>query len=215
MNKFFKTIPLIIFINFTSILILSGQSFTPMKDISLFKTKLQEASKKANTVMSDFVQEKNLSVLSNKIISKGNFRFKKENKVRWEYLQPYKYLIIINGDKIFIQDQNQKKQYDAQSNKIFKEINNFMMGCIQGDILNKEKEYKIEFFENEKFYFVKLIPKSVKMKQIMSEIQIYFDKKDFSVSRLKMIEDGGDYTSIEFSNKTMNADIPDEKFNFK
>ena len=186
----------------------------PMKDIAAFKARLQDASKKTLTVESEFVQEKNLSLLSNKIISKGYFCFKKENKVRWEYIQPYKYLIIINNDKIFIKDQHQKKQYDSQSNKIFKEINNFMLGCIQGSILNKEKEYKIDFFENDKLYYVKLIPKSEKMKQIMSEIQIYFDKKDLSVSKLKMVEDGGDFTNIEFSNKKLNINVSEEKFIF-
>jgi len=190
------------------------QSFMPMKDIAAFKARLQDASKKTLTVESEFVQEKNLSLLSNKIISKGYFCFKKENKVRWEYIQPYKYLIIINNDKIFIKDQHQKKQYDSQSNKIFKEINNFMLGCIQGSILNKEKEYKIDFFENDKLYYVKLIPKSEKMKQIMSEIQIYFDKKDLSVSKLKMVEDGGDFTNIEFSNKKLNINVSEEKFIF-
>ena len=190
------------------------QSFLPMKDIAAFKARLQDAAKKTLTIESEFVQEKNLSLLSNKIISKGYFCFKKENKVRWEYIQPYKYLIIINNDKIFIKDQHQKKQYDSQSNKIFKEINNFMLGCIQGSILNKEKEYKIDFFENDKLYYVKLIPKSEKMKQIMSEIQIYFDKKDLSVSKLKMVEDGGDFTNIEFSNKKLNINVSEEKFIF-
>lgn len=194
---------------------LFAQSFTTMKDISSFKAKLQEASKITKTVESDFVQEKNLSVLSDKIISKGHFCFKKENNVRWEYMQPYKYLIIINNDKIFIKDDEHKKQYDAQSNKMFKQINDFMVGCIQGSILSSDKEYKITFFENDKNYYVKLVPLADKMKQIMSEIQIYFDKKDFSVSKLKMVESGGDYTNIEFSNKKLNIDIPNEKFSFK
>jgi outer membrane lipoprotein-sorting protein len=194
---------------------LFAQTFSPLKDVQGFKAKLQEASKVTKTVESDFVQEKSLSVLSDKIISKGQFCFKKENNVRWEYTLPYKYLIIINNDKIFIKDDEHKKQYDAQSNKMFKQINDFMVGCIQGSILSREKEYKITFFENDKNYYVKLVPLAEKMKQIMNEIQIYFDKKDLSVSKLKMVESGGDYTNIEFSNKKLNIDIPDEKFSFK
>ena len=132
------------------------------------------------------------------------------------YLLVYKYLIIINNDKIFIKDDDDhKKQYDVQSNKMFKEINNFMVGCIQGSILKRDKEFQITFLENEKNYFVKLVPLTEKMKQLMREIQIYFDKKDFAVSQLRMVESDGDYTNIEFSNKKLNVDISKEKFNFK
>ena len=53
------------------------------------------------------------------------------------------------------------------------------------------------------------------MKEMISEIQIYFDKKDYSMSKLKLIEPGGDYTNIEFTNKKFNTTIPDEKFSFK
>ena len=57
-------------------------------------------SKNTLSIESDFVQEKNLQVLSEKIISKGHFTFKKENRLRWEYTSPSKYLIVINNQKI-------------------------------------------------------------------------------------------------------------------
>ena len=41
-------------------------------------------------------------MLSEKIISKGKFWFKKDNLVRLEYVQPYQYLMIINKNNIFI-----------------------------------------------------------------------------------------------------------------
>src|SRR4249920_3051842 len=66
-----------------------------------FETKFAAASQKITTIKSDFVQEKELSMLSEKIISKGKFWFKKENAVRMEYTEPFQYLMIINGTKIY------------------------------------------------------------------------------------------------------------------
>ncbi len=207
--KNFITLSVLTFYCFSSF---SQSSFKAIEDISLFKSNLAEMSRKTNTIKSDFIQEKNLSFLSEKIISKGLFYFKKENKIRWQYTEPFDYLIIINDDKIFIKDEDKESKYDMGSNKIFNEINIIITGCVQGEILNNDKDYKIEYYENDNFYYVKLTPYSEKMKEFLSNIDIYFDKKDFSVSILEMMEFSGDYTKIEFINKKLNEEIQDEKF---
>jgi len=190
------------------------ESFKPMDDIEAFKSKLAAMSASTNTIVSDFVQEKNLSVLSEKIISKGRFCFKKQNNIRWEYTEPYKYLIIIANNQLYTRDDKSRKQYDLQSNKMFQEMNRFISGCIQGDILNNDKDYAITYYENSKQYFVRLTPLAEKMKQMLNEVQIFFDKTDLTVAGMKMVESGEDYTRIDFMNKKLNTEIPLEKFSF-
>jgi outer membrane lipoprotein-sorting protein len=203
-----------------SFLLVSGilqaqDSFKPMADIEGFKVRLENMSKSTQSIACDFVQEKNLVILSEKIISKGVFFFKKENNIRWEYTQPYRYLIIISNGQLLTRDDKNQKLYDIESNKMFQEMNRFISGCIQGDILKNDKDYVTEYFENSRHYFVKLIPRSEKMKQMLNEVQIWFDKYDLTVSGLKMVESGEDYTKIDFINKKLNTDISLEKFSFK
>ncbi len=188
---------------------------TPMKDVAGFRQKLTTVTAGINTIESDFTQEKKLSILSNTLVSKGHFCFRRENNIRWEYLQPYKYLIIISQDKIYIKEEKDQKQYDIQSNKMFQEMNRFISGCIQGDILKNEKDYKIGYFEDSRYFFVTLVPVAEKMRQMLNEIQIWFDRTDLTVARIRMMESGGDYTKIDFVNKKLNTDIPVEKFSFK
>lgn len=188
---------------------------TPMKDVSGFKQKLTTVTAGINTIESDFTQEKKLSILSNTLVSKGHFCFRRENNIRWEYLLPYKYLIIISQDKIYIKEEKDQKQYDIQSNKMFQEMNRFISGCIQGDILKNDKDYKIGYFEDGRYFFVTLVPVAEKMRQMLNEIQIWFDRTDLTVARIRMMESGGDYTKIDFVNKKLNTDIPVEKFSFK
>ncbi|MCX6330661.1 MAG: outer membrane lipoprotein carrier protein LolA [Bacteroidia bacterium] len=214
MNRSAKYIITLLFI-FSSCYITAQEAYKPMADIEAFKSKLTAMSESTNSITSNFVQEKNLVVLSEKIISKGKFYFKKENNIRWEYLEPYKYLIIIANDKLYTRDDKNQKQYDIQSNKMFQEMNRFISGCIQGDILKNDKDYATEYFESSKLYYVKLVPRAEKMKQMLNEVQIYFDKNDLTVSRLKMVESGEDYTKIDFFNKKLNVEIPFEKFIFK
>ena len=94
-------------------------------------------------------------------------------------------------------------------------MNKFISGCIQGDILKNDKEYNVAYFEDEKSFFVKLIPNAEKMRQMLNEVHIWFDRNDCTVSRIMMLESGGDYTKIDFTNKKLNTDLPIEKFSFK
>jgi outer membrane lipoprotein-sorting protein len=193
---------------------LTAQSaFEPMKNIESFKEKLAQMSDTTKTISCDFVQEKYLVVLSQKIISKGHFWYKRENNIRWEYTTPYKYLIIINNNHLLTGDDKNQNKYDLNANKMLQAVNEFIGGCIKGDILKNKDEYAVEFSENNSLYMVKLTPKSEKVKQMLREVHIWFDRKDLTVAKLKMIESGDDYTKIEFINKRLNIDIPVEKFN--
>jgi outer membrane lipoprotein-sorting protein len=214
MNRYLINVICFIIINCGSVCN-AQEVFEPLKDIESFKAKLAKMSESTSSISCDFVQEKYLVVLSQKIVSKGQFYFKKESNIRWEYTSPYKYLIIISNNQLFTGDDKSQNHYDLKSNKMLQEMNGFISGCVQGDILKNDKDYAIEYFENSKFYYVKLIPRSEKMRQMLSEVQILFDRNDLTVSGLKMVESGDDYTKISFANKKLNTDIPLEKFSFK
>ena len=191
-----------------------SQTFRLVKDTLVLKLKVENMSKALNSIDADFVQEKNLSVLSEKIISKGHLMFKKENLLRWEYFTPSKYLIVINKEKVFIKDEKKTSKYDMNSNKVFKEINDIMISCVQGTIF-KSSKFKTSYFENEKYYKLEMTPKTKNMKDSFKKINLYFDKTITSVSKIEMIETSEDFTLIEFLNKKLNAPISEYSFIIK
>ncbi len=191
-----------------------SQSFKQVKDTTLLKQKIESMSKNTNSIESDFSQEKNLSMLSEKIVSKGHFVFKKDNLLRWEYNSPTKYLIVINKDKILIKDEKKTTKYDMNSNKVFKEINDIMLSCVQGTIF-KSNKFKTAYFENEKYYKLELKPLVKNMKDTFKTINLMFDKTVSSVVKIEMIEASEDVTTIDFLNKKLNAAIPQELFIIK
>jgi outer membrane lipoprotein-sorting protein len=191
-----------------------SQTFKLVKDTLVLKLKVENMSKALNSIDADFVQEKNLSVLSEKIISKGHLMFKKENLLRWEYFTPSKYLIVINREKVFIKDEKKTSKYDMNSNKVFKEINDIMISCVQGTIF-KSSKFKTSYFENEKYYKLEMTPNTKNMKDTFKKINLYFDKTITSVSKIEMIETSEDFTLIEFLNKKLNAPISENSFIIK
>ena len=185
--------------------------YVAVTNIAEFRKKMSEAAAKTNSVKSDFTQEKNLNVLDEKIVSKGIFRFKKQKKVRMEYITPFKYLFIINGEKVTIKDSQKSSSFSARSNKLFTVINNIIIDCIQGTALDN-KDFTSTVFENDKNYLIVLKPVKKELKEYFNDISVSLDKKDLSVSKIDMVEPSGDNTVILFQNKEINATIPDAEF---
>lgn len=183
----------------------------PLTDVEGFRSKLQKASETTNTIQSDFHQEKHLDIISEVVLSNGTFVFKKENNLRWQYTDPFDYIIVINGKEMLIKDENKVSKYDMESNKIFSQINQMMIGTVNGDILNN-KDFKFEYFENSEEYFVKMTPQKIEMTEFLAGINIFLSKKDLSVNRILMNESSSDYTEIQFLNKRINAPVKDDLF---
>ena len=211
MRKLFLIVPAL-FIGIS----LSAQyaGYSPVADAAKFKVDFSEATKKILSIKSDFVQEKNLSMLSEKITSKGKFWFKKENQVRMQYSQPYQYLMILNKDKVFIRDGQKENKISTRTNKLFQQINKIMIDCMQGTALNNP-DFKTKVFENKMNSLIELTPVTKGLKELFRSINVVVDRKDFSVSSIEMLELSDDNTLFRFNNKELNAAIPDSLFTIK
>ncbi|MBS1598024.1 MAG: outer membrane lipoprotein carrier protein LolA [Bacteroidetes bacterium] len=185
--------------------------YTLLANSTTFKDQFSAASQKINTIQSDFTQEKNLSMLSEKILSKGKFWFRKESLVRMEYNQPFKYLMILNNGKVYIKDAQKENTVAASSNKLFRQINNIMIDCMKGSALSNP-DFVSRIFEGAQSYLVELTPTSKNLKDFFQHINIVVDKKDFTATNIEMYEPGGDNTIIHFNNKQLNATIPETLF---
>ncbi len=188
--------------------------FTAVKDVQAFRQKFQQAGNSITTIKSDFVQEKNLSMMEEKIVSKGQFYYKKDKKVRLEYTSPFKYLMVINGDNVVIQDESRTNRFSAKSNKMFRQINQIMVDCLSGAVLNNP-DYSVSSYENKTQYALSLNPKSKLMKEFFEGILIFVDKKTNAVLRVEMNEKSGDNTIMKFSNTLLNQPVADGVFELK
>jgi outer membrane lipoprotein carrier protein len=124
---------------------------------------------------------------------------------------PFQYLILFNGNKIIIKDKNKRNEFDANSNSIFKQINDLMLGAIKGN-LGKNKDFSMSLQESPKQYKLMLTPQNVSLKSYISCVEIYFEKSDLAVSFIKIVESTGDFTTIQFTERKFNEPIDDATF---
>ena len=76
-------------------------------------------------------------------------------------------------------------------------------------------DFKTRVFENKTSALVELVPVSKGLKELFKSINVIVDKKDFSVTSIEMRELSGDNTVMRFTNKELNASIPDNLFDIK
>jgi len=178
---------------------------------ALFSASFNAAAQKTRTIQCDFIQEKTLSMLSEKIISKGKFWFKKDNLVRMQYFQPFEYLMILANNTVYIKDGQRENKLSGKSNKLFGQINQVIIDCVRGTALSNP-DFSVRLFENGSGYLLELSPTGKHLKELFKHINVSIDKKDYSASRLEMLEQSGDDTVITFINKVLNAEIADSLF---
>lgn len=188
-----------------------AQTFTPAKNAALLQQSIITASKKINTIQCDFVQEKTMSMLAEKAVSKGKFYFKRENKVRLEYLQPSKNMVVMNNGKLMMHDGKKLTQMDMNRSKMFQQLNNIIVGSINGNLYSG-KDFTVKLFENAGQVKVELSPLSKTLKNFLSTIVIVLDKKDFSAQRIEMNEPSGDSTVLTFTSKALNGNVNEALF---
>ena len=187
------------------------KGYRPLTDMAAFRNKMETTAKATKSIKSNFTQVKNLNVVSEKITSNGTFRFLRENKIRMEYLQPYRYLLIINQDKVIIKDGQKTSSFSSRSNKLFTVINNIIMDCVQGTALDN-KDFTPAVFTNDKNELLIMTPAKKELKEYFENIQVYLDAKDGSVVKIDMLEPSGDNTVITFTEKQINVPVSDTEF---
>jgi outer membrane lipoprotein-sorting protein len=184
---------------------------TPLKDPARIIEQVSIFSQKTTSIIADFTQVKDMSFLEEKVTSSGKFYFEKEKKLRWEYTEPFSYVIILNGDRIRIIDEGKAKDFDAGANRMFLEISNVMTGMVNGTLLSSD-QFSTTWFEAPGYYLARLVPAGTEMKDYLERIELKLNKTDYSVEELKMFEKSGDFTQIIFRNKRLNETVPADIF---
>ncbi len=195
----------------TTASIAQPKGFSAVKNIQEFETALARANSSVNTIASDFTQTKNLSLLSEKIKSKGRFYFQKQDKVRIEYTAPYSYLLVMNGGSVMVKDEQKTSKINAKNSKTMQSVNRIIIDCMRGTVL-QNPDFKAAVYENGGNYLLSLSPVSEAMKKMFRSIDVYLSKKNFDVDRLMMTEQGGDFTDMDFTNTQHNVPLNEALF---
>jgi outer membrane lipoprotein carrier protein len=175
-------------------------------------TKINASAAALKSMDCSFVQTKNLSMLNEKMVSKGRMVYRQSDKLRWEYTSPYQYLFIFNGTKVYVGNKSRKDVIDTNSNKVFKEVARIMMNTVTGKALSNQTDFTVSVASNGSTYVVTLVPKKKDLKQMFYKIVLTFTKSDIMISEVDIYEKNGDRSNIVLKNIVTNTPVNESLF---
>ncbi|MDR0892943.1 MAG: outer membrane lipoprotein carrier protein LolA [Mediterranea sp.] len=176
------------------------------------ESRLAHEAQTLQSIESDFTQVKYVDVFAEKVTSKGKFYYQRSNKIRMEYFRPMDYLIVINGSQLKIVSDGKTNIMGLSSNQLMNQMQDMFTACMVGDLSRMSAGYRLTYFEDNRYYLVKIKPLNKAVLAYIAGMEIYIDKKDMSVYKLRLNETGTDYTEYEFYNKRFNSLKDGEKF---
>ncbi len=162
-----------------------------------------------------FVQTKESVMLQEKMVSSGRMYFSSPDKVRWEYMEPLSRVFIMNGEEaVFIAD-GKKQKVDLSKNRMFRGISQVMMLGLSGSPLVSDNDFSVEVRETALMWEVTMTPKKKDMARFMAEVRLVLRKTDCLVTRVTIVEPGGDLTCIELKDIDLQTTADEEKFDVR
>jgi outer membrane lipoprotein-sorting protein len=175
-----------------------------------FEQKLLDMSKKMKTLQCSFVQEKTSVLLNEKSVSKGIMLYKSANCLRWEYTEPNKAILILNGKNATLTDGNGKK---LGNERMLKQLGELIVCMINGEGMKDSKQFSAEFCEFDKNTILMVLkPMQKRLKEFYASFQLKIDKNTMLASEIVMEERTGDKTIITLKDRKLDIEIDDSKF---
>ncbi|MEO6284060.1 MAG: outer membrane lipoprotein carrier protein LolA [Dyadobacter sp.] len=187
-----------------------AQSFRPAADTEKILADLRKTSQATTSIQAAFSEEKYLSILKEPEHSTGLFFYQKNDKMRWEQKTPLKYIILINGDKLRIQEAGKEKNV-GQAGRMAAQIKELMIGLVNGDF-QQNTAFSLACLESNDQYMVVLTPLNRRLKNIYSKISMVFPRNTLRLKELSFFEKNGDKSIMEFQNEKFNQQIDENLF---
>lgn len=169
-------------------------------------------AKTIKTLTAEFEQRKSIASLSQPAVSKGNIYFSSPNKMRWQQNSPSPFLMVFTGENATIKvGASPVQEFNASSNRMFKELSTIILGGITGELFEEKKNYDITFTAINGATKATLIPQNKQVRRYISSIEMIFNK-DWVAEQIILNEGNGNKTIIIFSAIRINDSIADNQY---
>lgn len=172
---------------------------------------INEASKSIRTLQCGFTQEKTVSILETKMVSTGRM-FYKEGKLCWEYIEPYSYRFVMNGDKVMMSNESGDNVIDVRGNRMFRKLSEIIIGGIDGTGITDTDSFDLTFSAGKDVVVVRMVPRLREMKSMFQAIELHFSTRDYMVGKIVLNEESGDNSVITLRDRILNQPIDEKVF---
>jgi len=171
---------------------------------------IRESREKTKDFSADLLQEKKISLLKEKVISKGKIRFKKPDKISIEFFHPETSQMVYDGKTflLYFKEEKMAERYQVQGNPVVEKYLLFSKDPFQ----EKLAQWRI-VEDRETVFALEILPK-VK-DPLFVKTRMWISKKDWIITGMEMVEKNGDTTTLRYSNMRVNMGLADSDFEIR
>ena len=169
-----------------------------------------------NTLKTKLIQEKNIALFSEPVLSEGILLFKSPGNIRFEFFTPFQSILLVDGQKVskFEMFNGKWKQMDSGSKKMMGIILDHIAAWVKGQF-NRDNLYQIlgQYRQGSNAgCTIILEPRAEAFKKFIQAFELGvnsdMDRLDYIIIR----ELGNDYTKISFFDERINVPLDDIYF---
>jgi len=182
-------------------------------DLQAILLRLKTAAEGTRSLSSRFVQEKQLAIFAEKLLSEGRFIYQKPDRLRWELLTPVNSGFVLQGAA------GERWNGLSREKTVFRTDQDPLMGMIAKQLLAwarldtewLQSRYRIELRSEQPVVF-QLFPLDKGEAGLIESLQIRFSSDLVYVETVEMNEQSGDKTLLRFQEVQLNQDLPPAAF---
>lgn len=185
------------------------------KGDATIRQKILSMASQTKTLQCDFVQTRQLAMLSDKQVSRGKLFFAAPDRLRWEYVSPYANLLVMNGQEVMARDSRRSHVVDTRHNRMYREMTRLLVGSLSAQILLDDSQFSSSVVQSGQEWVATLTPRRKELRRLFSRIVIHFPVGQCVASKVELTESKGDHTLIEIQNAKSDQPIADKLFEIK
>lgn len=172
---------------------------------------LTEKASSMQAMQCRFVQTKTMAMLTEPSVSEGTMLFFAPDRLRWEYLTPESFALIVDGERIVKETDGKEEVMSGKAGRMVQGIVSIIMDSASGKKLFDVTAFHVTLFDDNDCWKAEMAPKRRDLKRMFGKLVFYFSKETQYISHVEFVEAGGDVTSIRFEDIKVNEAVGEWK----
>jgi len=174
---------------------------------------LKVAAAEVETLQSTFVQEKNLEMFEQQLLSSGRMLYVQPDQLRWELLAPVASGFVLQGEQGVRWNalSQQRQRFSISADPLMGVVAQQLLVWARVDLDWLRERYRMALLTTEPV-LLQLTPLDPGEAEFIKYIQVTFDPLQGYVSDVLILEQSGDSTGLRFSDVRINDSVAAESF---
>lgn len=169
---------------------------------------IEKANAAISSIEGKFAQTKKLAANGKEIKSDGTLYISETDKMAMQYNAPSTDLLIINGERFYMIRGKKKNNFNTEKNKAMRSLRNTLLYCVHGQPARLAEENNAALsVSKEASGTVITLTSQKKTPRGYEKIVLNYDNKSHLLTRMEMVEWGGNSTLYEMINLKTNTPI--------